>query len=107
MKDSIFTKEEAKTYYIYDRFAFVPEGQKIDTIKDRKSGRTVLYAFETTQSDCEKLEEYEGYSLANKLDAYDRLGGVWSKGVAHIKQFSTSESEQLRMLELLKGLCNE
>lgn len=107
MKDSIFTQEEAKTYYIYDRFAFVPEGQNIDTLKDRKAGRTILYGFETTQSDCDKLEDYEAYSAANKLDAYDKLGGVWSKGVAHIKQLTTSESEQLKMLELLKGLCNE
>lgn len=107
MKDSIFTKEEAKTYYIYDRFAFVPEGQVIDTLKDRKSGRTILYGVETTQSDCDKLEDYETYGVANKLDAYDRLGGVWSKGVAQIKQLTNSESEQLKMLELLKGLCDE
>ncbi len=107
MKDSIFTQEEAKTYYIYDRFAFLPEGQEIDTLKDRKSGRTILYGVETTQSDCDKLEDYDAYSVANKLDAYDKLGGMWSKGVAQIKQLTTSESEQLKMLELLKGLCNE
>lgn len=107
MKDGIFTQEEAKTYYIYDRFAFVPEGQVIDTLKDRKSGRTILYSVASTQSDCDKLEDYEAYSVTNKLDAYDKLGGVWSKGVAQIKQLTTSESEQLKMLELLKGLCNE
>lgn len=106
MKDGIFTQEEAKTYYIYDRFAFVPEGQVIDTLKDRKSGRTILYSVASTQSDCDKLEDYEAYRVTNKLDAYDKLGGVW-RGVAQIKQLTTSESEQLKMLELLKGLCNE
>ena len=107
MRDSVFTKEEAKTYYIYDRFAFVPEGRQIDTLQDRKSSRTVLYGAEASQSDCDKLEEYETFDVANKLDAYDRLGGVWSKRIARIKQLSTTEAEQQKMLELLKGLCDE
>lgn len=107
MQDSLFTNEEAKRYYLYDRFAFLPKGQEIDTTKDRKSGRTTLYGIVNSESDCSKLESYEDFSLENKLEAYADLGPSWKTSVENINQLATSPEEKERMLELLKSLCDE
>lgn len=107
MKDGVFTKEEAKTYYLYDRFAFTPAGQAIDTTKDRKARNVVLYGSEINETDCDLLNEYESFPLENKMKAYATLGGIWKKGVENINQLAQDDTEKIKMLQLLKTLCDE
>jgi len=108
MKDSIFTKAEAKAYYLYDRFAFIPSGQNIDTTKNRKSRQTVIYSISRPEHDCEQLEAYNDFSIKNKLEAYANLNDYWKNEIDKIKSTTQNETKQKQLLNALKTkICND
>lgn len=108
MKDSMFTKSEAKAYYLYDRFGFLPNGFIIDTTRNRRARQTELYSTEQLESDCEQLEAYNDFPIKNKLDAYARLHKSWKKEIDTIRKITQNTDQQEQLLEALKNrICND
>jgi hypothetical protein len=107
MKDSLFTKEEAKVFYLYDRFGFLPEGYVKDTTKSATlelSQSTILFSKDITDADCDLLEAYDNFDIKNKLEAYAGVSAAWKNVVEQIRKTTSDEKEQEK---LLKNLRNE
>ncbi len=105
--DSLFSLNEAKTYFLYDRFGFVPSGVKIDSTVDRKRTQVVLYGSDISISTCDKLYGYKDFSIENELNAYKRIGGVFEKAALEIgKEFDT-DNQKAALHLIRKCLCNE
>lgn len=110
MKDSLFTQEEAKMFYLYDRFGFIPEGYIRDTSKSKQielSQATTLYSGYGKIDDCDELESYKDYAMKYKLEAYSKLGEYWKNEVEKIKNTTSNEANQDKLLEELRDrVCN-
>ena len=105
--DSLFSLKEAKTYFLYERFGFVPSGVEIDSTIDKKRAQVVLYGSEVSLSDCEKLEGYKSFPIQNELNAYKRLGGVWQR-IASAVEADVDIVDQKSTLHIFqKCLCNK
>ncbi|MGB7786939.1 MAG: hypothetical protein WBL27_12625 [Salinimicrobium sp.] len=105
--DSLFSLQEAKTYFLYERFGFVPSGVEIDSTIDKKRAQVVLYGSDVSLSDCEKLEGYKSFPIQNELNAYKRLGGVWQR-IASAVEADVDIVDQKSTLHIFqKCLCNK
>lgn len=105
--DNNFSKEEAKKYFLYEKFGFIPSEAIRDTSVNVKKNQTVLYNAEVSFQDCEKLKGYENFQVEEELLAYEKTGGVWERVAKSVKE-EVDANQQKEVLHLIrKCLCDE
>lgn len=102
-----FTQEEAKKYFLYEKFGFMPTGAVVDTSVNVKKNQTVLYSSEVSFQDCEKLIGYENFPLNEELLAYEKIGGVWERVAVSVRESIEQENQKETLHLIRKCLCDE